>query len=71
METSQNYFFWYRPLYEKALERRICLTCPKWRGEHGICDTPDPDGCPIFRYLPDVLKAVHEVNTYLERRAEP
>ncbi|MGH7198122.1 MAG: hypothetical protein ACREH5_05235 [Candidatus Omnitrophota bacterium] len=63
METSRNYFFWYRPLYEKALERRICLKCPKWRGEHGICDTPDPDGCAVFRYLPELVMTAQRLKS--------
>jgi len=62
METNRNYFFWYRPLYEKALEKRICLKCSKWRGEHGVCSTPDPDGCAVFRYLPELVMAAQRLH---------
>jgi hypothetical protein len=62
METNRNYFFWYRSLYEKALERRICRKCPKWRGEHGVCTTPDPDGCAVFRYLPELVMAAQRLD---------
>lgn len=55
MEKRHNYFFWYRPLYEEAVEKRICLRCDKWRGGGVPCDTPDPGGCALFRYLPELV----------------
>ena len=55
METGRNYFFWYRPLYEKAVERRICFNCHRWKGEREVCGTPDLQGCALFRYLPQFV----------------
>ena len=61
VETGQNYFFWYRSLYEEALERRVCLSCEKWRGKHTPCLTSDPKGCGVFRYLPQLVKVAQKM----------
>lgn len=59
-----------RELYEEAIRRHVCAHCIDL-GSHGVCHSPDPEGCAVFRYLSELVgiaKRLHElkVEPYLE-----
>lgn len=54
-------------LYEEAVVRHVCAHCIDF-GEDGICHNPDPKGCAIFRYLPELIAIADRVR---ERRIQP
>lgn len=41
-------------LYEDAIMQHVCAYCID-RGADGVCHTQDPQGCAIFRYLPELV----------------
>ena len=43
-----------RSLYEEAVRRHVCSRCIDF-GEEGICHSPDPKGCAVFRFLPELV----------------
>lgn len=45
----------YRDIYEEALRRYVCSRCIDF-GEDGLCHGPDPAGCAIFRFLPELVE---------------
>lgn len=50
-------------LYEEAIMRHVCTKCIDF-GEDGICHTKDPEGCAIFRYLPELVEIAERLNEY-------
>ncbi len=62
-ENGLDYFFWNEIAFQEAVRRRVCAVCPD-RGQDGYCRNPDPRGCALFRYLPDLV--VHA--QHLEKR---
>ena len=56
-----------RYLYEEALMRRVCSKCIDF-GEDGICHSPDPEGCAVFRFLPELVAIAERLN---ESKIEP
>ena len=49
-----------RHLYEEAVRRHVCSKCIDF-GEDGVCQSPDPEGCAIFRYLPELVAIAERV----------
>ena len=69
-ENRKTYFFWNRHFFEEAMGQRLCTRCEYFHKE-GICGSPDPKGCAVFRYLPQlVMIAQHmkdpTVDSYIE-----
>jgi len=56
-----------RALYEDAVRCRVCAQCIDF-GAQGICHTPDPEGCAIFRYLPELVGIADQMH---ELKVEP
>lgn len=50
-----------RELYEEALKRHVCSHCIDFGKDH-ICHAPDPKGCAVFRYLPELVSIAQQVN---------
>ena len=51
-----------RKLYQEAVLRHVCSKCIDF-GEDDICHSPDPAGCAIFRYLPELVAIVERLRT--------
>lgn len=69
METSERVLK-DRHSYEEAILRHVCSKCIDF-GEDGICHTQDPEGCAIFRYLPEfvaIAERIHDlkIQPYIE-----
>lgn len=56
-----------RSLYEEAMMRHVCSQCIDF-GEDGICHSQDPEGCAVFRYLPELVAIAQRLN---EPKMEP
>ncbi len=54
IRAYQNSDFPERELYEDAIKRHVCSHCIDF-GMDGKCHSIDPQGCAIFRFLPDVV----------------
>ena len=51
-----------RYLYEEALMRHVCSHCIDF-GKDGICHSPDPEGCAVFRFLPELVAICERLNS--------
>ena len=67
MQGSEVREFPEMPLYEEAVRRHVCAHCIDF-GKDGICHTLDPQGCAIFRFLPDLVAVAASVD---ELKIEP
>ncbi len=56
-----------KALYEEAVKQYVCEHCEDI-GEDGECNTKDPEGCGVFRNLPELVRIAHSLN---ERSLEP
>ena len=54
-------FFENRALYEEAVRRRVCEHCEDM-GADGVCQTKDPEGCGVFRNLPELVRIARELH---------
>ena len=63
MNKSANTFLQDRHLYEEAILRHVCLHCIDF-GADGICHTKDPEGCAVFRYLPEFVAIAERLHEY-------
>ena len=57
--------------YEEAIKRHVCAHCIDL-DKDGVCHTQDPEGCAIFRYLPELVSIagqIHEnsIKPYIDR----
>lgn len=67
MEKVSKPFLTDRYLYEEAIARRVCAHCIDF-GEDGRCHSMDPEGCAVFRYLPELVAVAERIH---ENRIEP
>ena len=66
-ENKRNYFFWHESSFTDAVKKRVCPLCDHYN-ENGPCRTPDPQGCALFRHLPQlVIIAQHLTKPDLKR----
>ena len=57
-ENQKNYFFWNKQAFENAVKEIVCVHCDY----HGFeCENPDPRGCAIFRYLPELVRVAQRM----------
>lgn len=63
MRPSKKRFLKNRGLYEEAILRRVCVKCIDF-GEDGRCHSHDPEGCAIFRYLPELVQIAERLDEY-------
>ena len=61
MGAQSETFLRDRYLYEEAMMRRVCSHCIDF-GEDGICHSPDPAGCAVFRFLPELVTIAEQLN---------
>ncbi len=50
--------------YEEAVRNYVCSHCVDF-GSDGICHSKDPEGCAIFRHLPqliEIAERIHDVH---------
>ncbi len=40
--------------YEQAVKQYVCSRCIDF-GEDGACHSSDPEGCAVFRFLPELI----------------
>lgn len=66
-EDSDGIFRRYRVLYEEAIRKHVCEHCIDFE-ENGSCRSKDPEGCAIFRYLPQLVQIALELH---ERKIDP
>ena len=52
-----------RHLYEEAILRHVCSKCIDL-GADGICHSSDPEGCAIFRYLPQLVAIAERLREF-------
>ena len=52
-----------RYLYEEAILRHVCSKCIDLSAD-GICYSPDPKGCAIFRYLPQLVAIAERLREF-------
>ena len=64
---EKNLFLQNRALYEEAVRRHVCEHCEDM-GADGVCQTKDPEGCGVFRNLPELVRIARELH---ELRIEP
>ncbi len=60
---TQEPLFKDRHLYEEAILHRVCTKCIDF-GTDGRCHYGGPRGCPIFRYLPELVKIAEQIRDY-------
>lgn len=63
MDKSTNRFLRDRALYEEAIRQHVCPRCIDF-GENGICHSLDPEGCAIFRFLPELVSVAERLSEY-------
>lgn len=63
MDTTKNRFLKDRYLYEETLIRRVCSKCIDF-GEDGICHSLDPEGCAVFRFLPELVAIAERLHEF-------
>ncbi|MBI4352457.1 MAG: hypothetical protein HY593_00875 [Candidatus Omnitrophica bacterium] len=63
MENGEKDFVRKKPLYEEAVRRHVCEHCVDF-GADGVCHTKDPEGCGIFRFLPELVEIAHRIHNY-------
>lgn len=55
-ESGKNYFFWNEKAFEEKVREVVCPHCPHAGFTLDDCRNPDPRGCAVFRYLPDLVR---------------
>lgn len=65
--NSRKIFLENKALYEAAIRRHVCEKCIDF-GQDASCHSKDPEGCAVFRYLPELLRVALELR---ERNIEP
>lgn len=58
-ENEKNYFFWNEEAFRQAVKEHVCLHCP-YAGFD--CKNPDPRGCAVLRYLPDLVRIAQHMD---------
>ena len=48
-------------VYEQAIRRRVCVHCIDC-GADGVCHSQDPEGCAIFRFVPELVSIAKRVH---------
>ena len=67
MRNNEDIFFKNRTLYEEAVRRHVCEHCEDM-GADDLCQTKDPEGCGVFRNLPELVRIARGLH---ELRIEP
>ena len=49
--------------YEEAIMRHVCSKCIDF-GEDSVCHSADPEGCAIFRYLPELVAIAERLREF-------
>ncbi len=70
MGENQSQLLASRSLYEDKIRRYVCAHCIDF-GEDGVCHSQDPNGCAIFRYLPELIEISqrtrdHSIKPYID-----
>lgn len=69
-ENQKNYYFWNQGRFREAVRSKVCPTC-EYFNLFGPCRDPDPRGCAMLRYLPQlVIAAQHLEKPDLEHYVE-
>ena len=69
-ENQRNYFFWNEQAFENSVKKIVCPQC-SYFGRNEKCKNPDPQGCALFRYLPELVRvARHMESPNLQNYAE-
>lgn len=63
MKTDHTLLLRERHLYEEAVVRHVCSKCIDF-GTDGICHSQDPEGCAIFRFLPELAAIAERLHEY-------
>ncbi len=63
MEGKKNRFLPDRYRYEEVIKRYVCAHCIDF-GEDGVCHSQDPEGCAIFRFLPELVAIAECIRDY-------
>ena len=66
-QKSDELFLRNRAIYVEAVKKYVCDHCEDM-GEDGVCHTKDPQGCGIFRSLPELVRIARELH---ELKIEP
>lgn len=59
-ENGRNYFFWNEKAFQDAAKEVVCPQCCYMNEPE--CLNPDPRGCALFRYLPDLVRIAQRMN---------
>ena len=60
-ENESDYFFWNRRAFEDSIKEMVCPQCPYVGPSPQECKNPDPHGCALFRYLPDLVRVAQRM----------
>ena len=60
-KKEKSHFLRNQALYEEAVKKYVCDHCED-EGEDGKCHTKDPEGCGVFRNLPELIRIAHEIH---------
>jgi hypothetical protein len=52
----------YKDPVHEAIRKYVCERCVDY-GQDNMCHSHDPEGCGIFRSLPDLLAIVHDLKS--------
>ena len=54
MKSAESRHLLKSEVYEQAIRRRVCVHCIDC-GADGVCRSLDPEGCAIFRFVPELV----------------
>ena len=59
-ENQRNYYFWNKQAFENSVKEIVCPQCP-YVDPGKECKNPDPQGCALFRHLPELVRVAQRM----------
>ena len=59
-QNRKNYYFWNKDAFQEAVKDNVCSRCA-YGSTYGLCTNPDPRGCAIMRYLPELVMTAQDL----------
>ncbi|GEM_PF-1115430 len=61
-ENEKTYFYWNKRAFEDSVRELVCPKCPYVGSHPRECKNPDPQGCALFRYLPELVRVAQRMD---------